>query len=99
MPPEKSSEPTESLRLFIAIEIPQRESLAALQKRLQPLDKARAIRWTTPESIHLTLKFLGNTPASSQSEIEAALIEAARDHSPFDLTIEGVGCFPDLRKP
>ncbi len=94
-----SSQSIPTLRLFIAIEIPQRDSLAALQKRLQPLDKTRAIRWTAPDSIHLTLKFLGETPASRQSEIETALIEAAKDHAPFDLTIGGVGCFPDLRKP
>src|SRR5258708_34816812 len=94
-----SSQSIPTLRLFIAIEIPQRDSLAALQKRLQPLDKTRAIRWTAPDSIHLTLKFLGETPASRQSEIETALIDAAKDHAPFDLTIGGVGCFPDLRKP
>src|SRR5258708_24123653 len=94
-----SSQSIPTLRLFIAIEIPQRDSLAALQKRLQPLDKARAIRWTAPDSIHLTLKFLGETPASRPSEIETALIEAAKDHAPFDLTIDGVGCFPHLREP
>jgi hypothetical protein len=54
MPPEKSpgsSESAETIRLFIAIEVPHRDVLAALQKRLQHLDTGRAIRWTTPDNI------------------------------------------------
>jgi RNA 2',3'-cyclic 3'-phosphodiesterase len=93
--------PPESLRLFVAIELPPavREALATLQKRLQAFDRDRAVRWTAIDNIHLTLKFLGETPASRRPEIETALNQAVAGHKPFDLTIEGAGCFPDLRKP
>src|SRR2546430_513231 len=91
----------DQLRLFIAIELLQEviEALAALQQRLQPLDRSRAVRWTAVESSHLTLKFLGETPADRQTAIVAAMQEAAKGHSSFDLAIQGVGCFPNLRKP
>jgi 2'-5' RNA ligase len=92
---------SESLRLFIAVELPTAvgEALAALQKRLQTFDRERAIRWTAISSIHLTLKFLGDTDAARQPAIDAALREAAAGRAPFTLSIDGAGCFPDLRKP
>jgi RNA 2',3'-cyclic 3'-phosphodiesterase len=93
--------PPDSLRLFIAIELPPavREALSAVQKRLQAFDSERAVRWSAIDSIHLTLKFLGDTPASRRPEIEAALRQAVTGHKPFELTVEGAGCFPDLRRP
>ncbi len=93
--------PPELLRLFIAIELPPDvcEALGTLQKRLQGFDRDHAVRWGSISSIHLTLKFLGDTPAARQPEIEAALHKAVAGHKVFDLTVEGAGCFPDLRKP
>jgi 2'-5' RNA ligase len=92
---------SESLRLFIAMELPTAvtEALTALQKRLQTFDRERAIRWTAISSIHLTLKFLGDTDPARQPAIDAALREAVAGHAPFTLNVGGAGCFPDLRKP
>jgi 2'-5' RNA ligase len=89
--------PPDSLRLFIAIELPPavREALSAVQKRLQAFDSERAVRWSVIDSIHLTLKFLGETPASRRPEIEAALQQAVTGHEPFELDVYGVGSFRD----
>ena len=48
------------IRAFIAIELPERvkQELAGLQRRLW-VEPAFGIKWVAPESIHLTLKFLG----------------------------------------
>ena len=93
--------PPELLRLFIAIELPDaaREALSTLQKRLQAADTARVIRWSSIDGIHLTLKFLGDVPPDRVPEITAGLTAATAGHTPFDLTVAGVGCFPTLRKP
>jgi 2'-5' RNA ligase len=93
--------PPDSLRLFIAIELPTDvcEALAALQKQLQPADRARAIRWSAISSIHLTLKFLGDTPSDRVPTIELALQEATKGHKSFELHVDGAGCFPDMRRP
>jgi RNA 2',3'-cyclic 3'-phosphodiesterase len=93
--------PPESLRLFVAVELPPAvcEALSVLQKRLKDFDRDRAVRWVSIDSIHLTLKFLGDTPAARLPEMDAALREAVAGHPPFDLTVEGAGCFPNLRKP
>lgn len=91
----------EPLRLFIAIELPDAawEALAALQKRLQSADTGRAIRWSSIDGIHLTLKFLGDVPPDIIPPITSGLTAATAGRKPFDLTVAGAGCFPNLRKP
>src|SRR5438270_7238525 len=91
----------ELLRLFIAIELPDaaREALSTLQKRLQAAGTARAIRWSSIDGIHLTLKFLGDVSSDKIPDITAGLTAATAGHSPFDLAVAGAGCFPNLRKP
>ena len=92
---------SELLRLFIAIELPAaaRDVLAALQKRLQSADFSRAIRWSSIEGIHLTLKFLGDVAPDKIPSISEGLTAATAGRKPFDLAVAGAGCFPNLRRP
>lgn len=89
----------ESLRLFVAILLP--ESWLALlgdvqrDLRLAGLD----LRYVRPEGIHLTLKFLGETPAGQVGGIEAVLAEAAAGVGPFTLRLGGLGTFGSPRRP
>ena len=89
------------LRLFIAIPLPApvREALADLQGQLAELAPPRAVRWVRPEGIHLTLKFLGDVPAAQQRAIEGGMAQAAAGHAPFTLTVERLGCFPNVNRP
>ena len=82
------------MRCFLAIELSAdvREQLGQLQKRLRALD--RAVRWTRPDQIHLTLKFLGDVPDADVSSMCDAAAEVARRFPPFELRISGTGCFP-----
>ena len=50
----------EEIRSFIAVEVPQllRAKLEEVQRELKRADAD--VRWVRPESIHLTLKFLGS---------------------------------------
>ncbi len=82
------------MRCFVAIELPTkvREALADLQTRLSSLDTA--IRWTRPEQIHLTLKFLGEVPDAQVPEVCSTAIQVARDVPPIRLEVRGAGCFP-----
>jgi len=91
----------EELRLFIAIELSADvrrwlgEARAGLERRMPP----GAVRWVNVDSIHLTLKFLGEIPASSVARIRPAMDGAARECRPFRLVVEGLGCFPDAARP
>ena len=90
----------ESLRAFVAIELP--EGLKGKLKRLQAMLKkgaGRGVSWAAPERIHLTLKFLGEIRAESVDKVEAALRSAAEGSLPLLLKTTGVGTFPSLKAP
>jgi 2'-5' RNA ligase len=88
------------LRLFIAVELPAslQASLGRLQDELTRHAPPDVVRWVRPESIHLTLKFLGDVPFSQRPAIEREMAQAAA-HAPFDLTARGLGCFPNFKRP
>lgn len=88
------------LRLFIAVELPDpmRSALATLQDELAGVVPRDVMRWVRPEGIHLTLKFLGDVPEEQCGEIETALMPAA-GLAPFTVTVRGLGCFPNFRRP
>ncbi len=90
-----------TVRTFIAIELSP-EVLAALgqvQDRLRRGEGGRAGRWVKAEGIHLTLKFLGEVPAERLEAIYQAVGQACRGHTPFELAVAELGCFPNLRRP
>jgi 2'-5' RNA ligase len=89
----------ETLRTFIALDMPA-EIKTALGSYTQPLKSMRGrVTWVKPENMHLTLKFLGDTPAGRIDEIAAALQEVALTSAPFSATLAGSGVFPNLNYP
>jgi RNA 2',3'-cyclic 3'-phosphodiesterase len=90
-----------TLRTFIAIELEQelKDQLCRVQDQLRAQGVARGVRWVQPEGIHLTLKFLGDTPLERIEEVKAALARAAAKVDPFSFSISGLGCFPNTRQP
>ena len=90
-----------SLRLFIAIEL-QANVLAAMGEVQHALQRDQALarlRWVRPEGIHLTLKFLGETPADRRPRIEAALGRAVAGVKPFELHLGKLGKFGSRNSP
>ncbi|MBE7413930.1 MAG: RNA 2',3'-cyclic phosphodiesterase [Deltaproteobacteria bacterium] len=87
------------IRAFIAIRIPS-EVKEALRLAQAELDRgSRSINWARPESMHLTLKFLGETDERLLDALGAGLENAASGIGPFKLTVEGVDAFPNRRRP
>jgi RNA 2',3'-cyclic 3'-phosphodiesterase len=93
--------PEEILRTFIAVELDRgiRNELGRIQERFKRQMPPGSVRWVAPEGIHLTLKFLGDTPSGKLPAIEAALHRACAEFQPFEFTVEGRGCFPNTRRP
>ena len=85
---------SESVRLFIAVPVTTavRRELAAVRERLEGAGALR-LRWVRPEGIHLTLKFLGETPLERVEAIEAVLGEACAGSSGHGLRLSGLGVF------
>jgi 2'-5' RNA ligase len=90
-----------TVRSFIAIELDQdlRTGLERVQSELRERLAPRSVRWVRPEGIHLTLKFLGDTPLETVDQVKEALARAAAEASPFAFTVGGLGCFPNARRP
>jgi 2'-5' RNA ligase len=91
----------QTIRAFIAIELSEeaQTALTNLQNRLKGVVPPQTVRWTAPESIHLTLHFLGNVAAHDIEKITEALRLAASACPPMSLTLGNLGCFPNTRRP
>lgn len=87
------------MRLFVAVNLPAEERRRAWEAA-QPLRAARLpVRWAAEETLHLTLKFLGEVDAERVGPIGDALAGAVRGLRPFTVGLGGVGAFPSLSKP
>ncbi len=88
-------------RTFIAIELGQelKAELDRLQERLREQVPPHSVRWVQPDGLHLTLKFLGDTPLARVEEVKSALARAAAGSEPFSFSVGGLGCFPNTRQP
>ena len=86
------------MRLFIALKIPVavRENLAALLKSLQAISPET--RWVRPESLHLTLKFIGEVCETKLAAVRSVLA-TVRSDGPLTLRFRGLGFFPDEKHP
>ncbi|TVR42403.1 MAG: RNA 2',3'-cyclic phosphodiesterase [Bacteroidia bacterium] len=86
-------------RLFCAVKIkPSGEITDAIYHFRESLTKER-INWVSPENLHLTLKFFGDTPVRDLDAIVQALQKAASLASPFSFSIKGCGTFGNPRMP
>ncbi|MFG3286043.1 RNA 2',3'-cyclic phosphodiesterase [Streptomyces sp. NPDC048111] len=83
------------MRLFAAVLPPEQavNELGHAVRELGSLPGADELRWTGPESWHLTLAFLGEVDESVLDELHARLGRAARRTDPFALRLHGGGRF------
>jgi len=86
------------MRAFIAIELP--ENIHAVLRRTQALFRSASpeARWTQPEGIHLTLKFLGEVSDRKVREVCDSLNKLGQFEA-FAIGLKGFGFFPDARRP
>ncbi len=89
----------ETIRAFIAIELGQeiQAGLEQVLSRLRPATKA--VRWVPAGNIHLTLKFLGDSPVEKIEPLKKALENEAARHQPFEIQVGTLGAFPNPRRP
>lgn len=82
-------------RLFIAIPVP-----AEVTQRLGRFMPSGEEGWrkVRPESLHLTLVFLGNVDERSVEWVGRAMRRAAAQVAPLELSAEGIGAFPTKAK-
>ncbi|MBF0170100.1 MAG: RNA 2',3'-cyclic phosphodiesterase [Nitrospinae bacterium] len=90
---------TSTRRLFFAFDLPEpiRDEVVRLVESfaLPPAE----VRPVKGENLHITLKFLGDNPPERIDDLVAAAHRAVAEVSPFSLSIEGIGLFPNHDKP
>lgn len=82
------------IRSFIALPLPAkiRKAIARFQQGLA--GDLSEVRWSNPETLHLTLRFLGDQTEDSLEKLGEIVLSVGRSCSPFSLTLSGVGAFP-----
>ena len=87
------------IRAFIAVELPEglKKELAELETQLKK-NSPPVVKWVDPNSIHITLKFLGEVSEDSIGELMLAIEESAQGIQPFQLEVREVGAFPNLER-
>ncbi|SRR6266481_1694835 len=80
------------MRVFVALDIPGeiRARIAEYVERVRGY--APGARWVKPESLHVTLKFVGEVNAPLLRQMKDALRPVKA--SPFEVKFEGIGYFP-----
>ncbi len=86
-------------RTFVAATIPaaRAEKLARLRTSLAA--DLPAARWSDPAQAHVTLAFLGDVRDVELFDICREIERAVAGFEPFELSITGLGAFPDESNP
>ena len=85
------------MRLFVALDIddPIRQSIAGFMQGVRAF--APDARWVRPESLHVTLKFIGERPAEEIASVRESL--SGIKTSSFTLGFRDYGFFPTPKSP
>jgi RNA 2',3'-cyclic 3'-phosphodiesterase len=87
------------IRTFVAVEIPP----AVRQRAADLIEQCRQLgvdaKWVTPETMHVTLQFLGNVRENQIPMICRAVQRGVQDLPAFDVVCRGVGAFPTADRP
>jgi 2'-5' RNA ligase len=57
------------------------------------------VAWVRPHLLHVTLKFLGETPEAALDTVVRAAESVAFQSAAFDVHLRGAGAFPNFRRP
>lgn len=87
------------LRAFLAIPLPAalQQDIASLQSELS--GELPGIRWTRPDTVHLTLHFFGDIHADALEKIRASMLSVKLREKAFQVDVLGLGAFPDRHRP
>jgi len=85
------------MRAFLAADIDEelKDKIFEVQKQLKEADAP--VKFVEPHNLHFTFKFFGEIDEKKIEEIIAAVEKKAQNYSPFEISIKGVGVFPNPR--
>ena len=84
------------IRTFISVDVPLTDDIEDV---LGEMKRTENVRPVPKGQIHLTLKFLGDQDERKVEKLCSSLKDTLNGTEPFDIVVEGVGAFPDMRHP
>jgi 2'-5' RNA ligase len=88
-----------TLRTFLAVPLGQDVSEAIVSLRNDLISILPDVRWVAPGTMHLTIKFFGDTPSRDIDKIKTAMQSSQKKLKAFETDISGLGAFPSLSRP
>jgi 2'-5' RNA ligase len=85
------------VRVFVAIDPSEQVRAGLAELRLTLRAAGGSARWVATESIHVTLKFIGEIAGPRVDEVDRALARVR--WNAFRIAVRGLGFFPGARKP
>lgn len=87
--------PSAAMRIFVGLDMDEqiRERIASFIGDMRGL--APDVRWVTPESLHITLKFIGEKPDPVVAQVQERLASISADT--ISLSFRGCGFFPTAK--
>lgn len=86
-------------RTFLALELPDAVK-NTLRRQIERLGRAiPEIHWVNPDSLHLTLAFLGEIDDAQLMAASESAAATARANAPFTLRLDGLGTFGSAQAP
>lgn len=91
----------EAFRAFFAVALPVelQEQIMVLLKPLKRLNVSDDIRWSKPENLHITLRFLGNINIEQYNAIVAQAMKVLCEIPIFTVDLTSLCLFPNLFSP
>lgn len=88
-------------RLFLAIPIETKNNgfVPLLNDLKNNLSHEKRISWVNPSNIHLTLKFIGETPSQNEQKIIDAVTQVVDNHRCFTMDFNMTGIFGSRYAP
>ncbi len=90
----------DTVRLFAAIELPTevKTELRQVVGGLRVRCSDNSLKWVATDSIHLTLKFLGETRSSQIDAVKESVARACSGTGELNLSLGRVGAFPSAAR-
>ncbi len=86
-------------RTFIAIKIHSGEKMRMILDYFKQTLSEEKIKWVSPEIMHITFAFLGDTDEKIIPSISEKINRISQDFSPFELKFRSTGLFKNIRDP
>ncbi len=98
---ENTQQGNKTWRVFCAVPLPLdlRERLMAHVNHVRDSVPDARASWSRVDSVHLTLKFLGDLSPGKVEKLSEAASRSAKEFAPFQIVVEQTGAFPKQGQP